>query len=99
MVYVGGNSGESRSRDAERALAQGGLDGARTDTYSFTYTRTEICRYVDGNNNSKCSIRGRIILTKPKNKIFLRKSFTPRKPIRALSISQKRVVFWGSFPY
>ena len=59
MVYVGGNSAGSQiERSCTRAARTGGLYGGRTDTYSFTYTRTEICRYVDGNNNRKCSIHG-----------------------------------------
>ena len=40
MVYVGGNSGKSRSRDAERALLGGGTV-RRTDRYVFLHIHTD----------------------------------------------------------
>lgn len=40
----------------------------RPDTYSSTYTRTETCRYVDGNNRM-CSIQGGSSFTDQKKQI------------------------------
>ena len=89
MVYVGGNSGESRSRLAARC-SEGGVhpvDGGRTDTYSTPRTHTDGDFPLRG---SVTTTEMRIILTRTKKEIIYRKN-----PIKGARASPRNGQFSG----
>jgi len=98
MVYVGGNSGESRSRDGLHARCSDGGDCTEDGQIripSHTHGRRFAVTWMVTTTTTESVPSTEDHPYQTKKNHFL----SPKKPIRALSISPKRVVCWGSFPY